>query len=100
WLAPDVPTRLGSTREAGSRRQLEQLAGARNGAEVDRMHMQFARGMWHDRHGKAASAFEHFERGNRMHARRTPFDPQVAQDRIDRMLQHFDRDFFARREDY
>src|SRR5699024_9462315 len=100
WVHHALLTNRGFTLDEGSRRQLEQLAADRNVAEVDRMHMQFALGMWHDRHGKAASAFEHFERGNRMHARRTPFDPQVAQDRIDRMLQHFDRDFFARREDY
>ncbi|WP_461110276.1 tetratricopeptide repeat-containing sulfotransferase family protein [Salinisphaera aquimarina] len=60
-----------------------------------RSHLHFALGHLHDGCGDTAEAFAHFRDGNRLQARRHPFDPAAFGQRIDRITRHLDTAFFA-----
>ncbi|MES1946165.1 hypothetical protein C84B14_02426 [Salinisphaera sp. C84B14] len=59
-----------------------------------RSQLHFALGQHFDAGKAAAQAFAHFEAGNRLHARREPFDRSVFDARIERILSRCSRDFF------
>ncbi|MES1929287.1 TPR repeat-containing protein [Salinisphaera dokdonensis CL-ES53] len=60
-----------------------------------RSHLHFALGHHYDVQQAPEQAFAHFEAGNRLHARRHVFAPQMFDDRIERIVQHCDREFLA-----
>ena len=66
--------------------------------DIARSHMHFALGQHFDAHNAPEPAFAHFDAGNRLHARRHPFDRQVFDARIERIIKHCTRDFFTARQ--
>ncbi|WP_353162214.1 sulfotransferase [Salinisphaera shabanensis] len=73
-----------------------QAADAAVGDTV-RSHMHFALGHHYDANKAPDPAFAHFEAGNRLHAQRHRFAPQVFDDRIERIITQCDSRFFAER---
>ncbi|MES1941599.1 sulfotransferase [Salinisphaera sp. T5B8] len=66
--------------------------------DIARSHMHFALGQYFDAQQLPEQAFGHFEAGNRLHARRYPFDRRVFDRRIERIVACCTQDFFDARE--
>lgn len=81
---------------AERRESMQRLIDAPDTDESSRVHLHFALGQWHDRQAEPAEAFAHFDRGNRMHAAREPFNAAEFDDRIQRIIDYFDADRFER----
>ena len=67
--------------------------------DTARSHMHFALGQYFDAQRVPEQAFAHFDAGNRLHARRHPFDRRVFDARIERIVSRCTRDFFDGRHD-
>jgi len=78
--------------------RLEAMRGCIDSASLNdtsRSHVHFALGQHYDAQQAYQQAFAQFEAGNRLHARKHPFNPRVFDDRIERILHHCDDQFFA-----
>jgi len=92
-LLSDRSYAMSAAREAMMR---EQIASPRT-SERSRIDLNFALGQLLDRRAEYPQAFEYFAAGNRLHARLMPFDRDVFDDRIDRIIRVFSPALFARR---
>ncbi|MFM7272418.1 MAG: sulfotransferase, partial [Gammaproteobacteria bacterium] len=81
----------------------EDLAGMRSLLEredlgtEDRLHVHFSLGKAAEDAGQWESAFHHYSEGNALHGRSNPWDAGEHHARIQRFLNAFTREFFARR---
>ena len=91
---------MNNRRYAMTERRVEAMAQGVADARLDdtaRSHMHFALGHHYDANKAPDPAFAHFEAGNRLHAQRHRFAPQVFDDRIERIITQCDSRFFAER---
>jgi outer membrane receptor protein involved in Fe transport/tetratricopeptide (TPR) repeat protein len=68
-------------------------AGTGGDANLARLH--FALGRANEQGGDTATAFTHYDRGNRLRGRQAPFDHAAFASRCRRIVASFDRAFFA-----
>lgn len=66
-------------------------------SDEKRFHLHFALAKVYERRRQYDTAFEHYQRANRIKARRYPFDPDRHADYIDRIVATFTADFFTHR---
>ncbi len=76
---------------------MRRLAADKSAGVRARTQLHFALGQLHDERAEHADAFVHFDAGNRLQAQRKPFDPDAFDERIERIVQHFNAAFFAQR---
>lgn len=100
WAHAALMSDRGYQPTADRERAMVELAAAPNTPPQARTHLHFALGGLYDRRAEPASAIEHFQVGNRLHAQAEPFDATRFDDRIERILQTFTRDFFAARQGF
>lgn len=91
-LLSDRSYAMSAAREATMR---EQIASPTISTR-SRIDLHFALGQLLDRRDEHAQAFDYFAGGNRLHARALPFDRNVFDDRIERIVDTFTPALFAR----
>jgi tetratricopeptide (TPR) repeat protein len=94
WIHAALMANRGYQPSADRRQTMQRLIDVPETDDENRAYLHFALGQWHDRQAESAEAFAHFERGNRIHARREPFNPAEFDDRLDRIVRYFNADRF------
>lgn len=97
WVYASLMANRGYEINLERREAMARLADDTAVRENERMHLHFALGVWHDNRKEHEHAFARFEKGNRIHARREPFDAAEFDARIERMVCCFTTGFFADR---
>lgn len=64
--------------------------------DTQRMYLHFALGKAHEDSRQYEESFHHYAAGNLQRLKQIPHDPEEIEDKVDRAIEFFDADFFAR----